>query len=169
MVSAAVGIANHVEPVDGHPLAIVRRGQQPIDEPFVRGRRMIGREGVDIGQRGGSPVRSKFSRRSSVRGSASGEGRRPCSSCMAAMKESIGLRTQGDCFPAGTRGRLRAAVGPMAFELRPFVDPLTHRAIAWEVSRGRLEFGGGIISSGSVLLARSISGLLAARRAQSPF
>ena len=36
VVAVRVGEAGGIEPVDGHPLAVVRRGQQPIDELLVR-------------------------------------------------------------------------------------------------------------------------------------
>src|SRR5262245_58270309 len=53
---------------------------------------------------GGRPIRSYVTRRSSVRGSASGAGERPFSSSFARMKLSIGLRGQLVFFTGGTAG-----------------------------------------------------------------
>ena len=50
LVAVRVGVPRDVEPLDGHSLAVGRRGQQPIDDAFVGVGRLIGHECVDVGQ-----------------------------------------------------------------------------------------------------------------------
>ena len=52
LIPVGVGVARQVEPLDRHPLAVGRRGQQPIDDALVRPRGPIGEEGIDLGDRG---------------------------------------------------------------------------------------------------------------------
>ena len=51
MVAVRVGVAGGVEPVDRHALAVVRRGQQAIDDLLVGVGRCVGEEGIDLGRR----------------------------------------------------------------------------------------------------------------------
>ena len=65
--AVGVGVAGHVEPVPAPALAVVRRGEQPVDDP----REGVGDESVRNASTssgvGGRPVRSKVARRMSVR------------------------------------------------------------------------------------------------------
>ncbi len=77
-VAVGVGVAGQVEPVPRPALAVVRRGEQAVDEPLVgvgRGRR----RGTRRPPRaiGGRPIRSRLTRRISVARSASGDGAMP--------------------------------------------------------------------------------------------
>ena len=47
LVAVGVGVAGRVEPVERHPLAVARRGEQAIDDLLVGVRRRVGEEGVD--------------------------------------------------------------------------------------------------------------------------
>ena len=48
LVAVRVGIANDVEPVLGHPLAVAWRGEEPIDDALVGAGSLVGQEGVDL-------------------------------------------------------------------------------------------------------------------------
>ena len=93
--AVGVGVARQVEPVLRPALAVVRAGQQTIDDRLVGIRRAVGEErrrpprASAAGRSGRSSAR-----RSSVGRSASGAGRSSFSSSVARMKASIGLRTQ---------------------------------------------------------------------------
>ena len=50
--AVAVGVAGEVHPVGGHPLAIARAGEQPVEQPFVGLGRRVGHEGLDLRRRG---------------------------------------------------------------------------------------------------------------------
>ena len=71
-VAVRLGVAHQVEPVPRPSLAVSRRSQQAVDQPLVGIGRIVGVEGVDFLGVGGSPVRSKVTRRIKVVLSASG-------------------------------------------------------------------------------------------------
>ena len=48
LVAVGVGVADDVEPVLGHPLAVARRGEEPIDDPLVGAGGLVCQEGVDL-------------------------------------------------------------------------------------------------------------------------
>ena len=79
VVAVGVAVVDDIEPMAGPALAVARRGQQPIDQPLVCVRRVIADEGVDL-RRESAAGRAgrKYSRRMSVRRSASGFGFMPC-------------------------------------------------------------------------------------------
>ena len=54
-VAVRVGVAGRVEPLHGHPFAISRRGQQPIDESLVGARLLICQERPNFGDRRRQP------------------------------------------------------------------------------------------------------------------
>ena len=72
--SFAFGVAGEIQPVPRPAFAIVRRSEQAVDHLFVRVGRFVGDEGVDFFGRGGSPIRSKLTRRSRVMRSAAAAG-----------------------------------------------------------------------------------------------
>ena len=49
LVATGVGVACGVEPLDRHPFAVVRAGEQPVDVLLIRVGRRIGEEGIDVG------------------------------------------------------------------------------------------------------------------------
>ena len=109
-----VAVAPDVHPVPAPALAVPRDRQQPIDDLLVRVRRRVREEGVQLlrasaGGRSGRGRRAAAARASAL----PGRGFRPRASCSAAMKASIGLRTQralrplGTAAPHGSNGRQR--------------------------------------------------------------
>ena len=50
-VAVGVGVAGQVEPVPAPALAVVRRGEQPVDQPLVGVGPGVGEEGLDLGGR----------------------------------------------------------------------------------------------------------------------
>ena len=46
-----LGVAHQVEPVPGPAFAVVRRGEQPIDDLLVGAGRFVGQKGIDLGRR----------------------------------------------------------------------------------------------------------------------
>ena len=73
-IAFALAEADHVEPVPAPPLAIVGRGQQPVDQLLVgRGAGSFTNCSTSSGE-GGKPSKSKLRRRIKVRRSASGAG-----------------------------------------------------------------------------------------------
>ena len=75
-------------------LAVVRRGQQPIDHFLVGIRRIVLEEASSSSGVGGRPVRSNVTRRSRGSLSARGDGVRPAASSRARIKASMGLTHQ---------------------------------------------------------------------------
>ena len=55
LVSGGLGVADQVEPVPGPALAVVRAGEQPIDQSLVGVGCAIGQEGRDVCGRGRKP------------------------------------------------------------------------------------------------------------------
>ncbi len=97
---------------------------------------------------GGSPIRSRLSRRASVRRSASGAGFRPRFSSSASTKASIGLRTHALSLTSGTAGR----VGGISDQCFSYSAPwATHRLSVsfWAAVSVFFVFGGGIRSDSS--------------------
>ena len=88
-----VGVTGRVEPMAAPAFAIVRRGQQTIDELFVSVGRRVGEICVDLGRRGGRPNRSSDSRRISVRRSVSGEKPSCLGLSAAASRASMGVES----------------------------------------------------------------------------
>ena len=103
LVAVALGEAHDVEPVPPPALAVCGRGEQPIDELLVGVRRRSRDERVDLLRGGPRPVRSKVTRRISVRRSAAGSGRRPFFCSAASTNASIGLLLRRESLevPAG--------------------------------------------------------------------
>ena len=101
-VAVGIGVARQVEPVPAPALAVVRRGEQPIDHFLVGVRRVVrdGNAAISRGE-GGKPVRSRLTRRSSVSPVGLGRGRMPSFSSFARMKRSIGLRVHAAAFTSG--------------------------------------------------------------------
>ena len=52
---AGIGVAHEIHPVPRPPLAVVRRRQQPIDQPRPRVRRRVAHERVDLRRRRRQP------------------------------------------------------------------------------------------------------------------
>ena len=52
VIALRVGEPDQVEPEDRHPLAVVGRGQQPVDQPLVGVGRVVADERVDLLGRG---------------------------------------------------------------------------------------------------------------------
>ena len=72
--AGGVGIARDVQPVPAPALAVLRRGEQPVDHLRECVRRIVGQKFFDLLGVGGRPVRSKVTRRSSVSFDAGGAG-----------------------------------------------------------------------------------------------
>jgi len=103
-VAVAVGIAGEIEPMPPPTLAIVRRGQQPVDHFLPGIRRGIVDEIVDFFWSRGRPMRSNVTRRISCSREADEAGLSPLDSNLARMKASMGFRTHFPSFTAGTSG-----------------------------------------------------------------
>ncbi len=86
LVSVRVGVSGQVEPVDGHPLAEPRRGQQPVDQPLI-----------------GAGTRDRPGRRRSPRGSAASRSGHRSRGGSAAPCRPPGRAT--DARPRGAPGR----------------------------------------------------------------
>ena len=88
-----VGITRQVEPVLRPALAVLRAGQQAVDDLLISIRRAIVLEASISSGVGGRPVRSKLRRRSSVGAIGFGRSARPLDSRTDRMNASMGLRT----------------------------------------------------------------------------
>ena len=51
--AVAVGVAGEIHPVGGHPLAVPRAGEEPVEEFVVGIGRCVGEERLNLGRRGG--------------------------------------------------------------------------------------------------------------------
>ena len=112
--AVGVGVAGGVEPVAAAVLAPVRRGQQLIDVASRRRRATVSLTNASTSAgSGGRPVRSRLSRRASVRRSASGAGFKPVCFQLGEDEASIGLRTQASFL------HRRAASGRIGGDERP--------------------------------------------------
>ena len=119
VIAGRVGETDQVEPEDRHAFAVVRRREQPVDEPLVSvGPVSFTKASTSAGV-GGKPIRSKLSRRISVRRSASGAGSSCSWASRARMNRSISLLGPG--WPgAGRNGRpRRRKISPVPFPLEP--------------------------------------------------
>ena len=101
---------------------------------------------------GGSPSRSKASRRSSVRRLAGGDMDNPAACCRAWMKVSTALRA-GESPSVGTVGGGRRTGGTSDQCRRNSPPWAIHRLIksCWALVSRRLDSSGGIRTSGSLL------------------
>ena len=93
--AVGVGVAGAVEPVHRHPLAVVRRGEQAVDQCFVAPGCRSARNASTSSASGGSPIRSRVTRRIKrgplgLRATA----RAPSASSRASTKRSIGFLVQ---------------------------------------------------------------------------
>ena len=52
LVAVRIGVAGGIEPVDGHALAVARRGEKAIDHLFIGVRRAVGQERIEFRERG---------------------------------------------------------------------------------------------------------------------
>ena len=128
VVADRVGEPHQVEPPRGHPLAEGRRREQLVDELLVGVGAVVEHELRRLSSGvGGRPVRSKYSRRMSVRRSASGDGSTPAASSRASTKRSTSLRGQSALCNVGHGRPLRRNVRPMGLVLRAGVDPAAER------------------------------------------
>ena len=117
MVADGVGVADHIQPADGHALAVVRRGQQAVDELRVGVRRLILDEGFDFlrGRRQAEQVGMEATRERPTVGFV---GRREALRFEARFDERV------DGLDRGRHGRFdRRLIGPMVLILRSFGDP----------------------------------------------
>ena len=98
LVPLALAEPDDVEPVPSPALAVLGRGQQPVDERFIRPRdrsRRRRRRRRPPRELAGRPVRSNVTRRIKVAGSAAGARRQALGPRVPArMKASIGVSTQ---------------------------------------------------------------------------
>ena len=138
LVAVGVGVAGQVEPAPGPALAVVRRGEQPVDQLLVGVRRRVVDERVDL-RRASAAGRSGRGRRrrTSVYRSACGDGFRPSASSRARTKWSIGFFGQSRLLDRRQRGLLRRRRTPSGPCTRPPRRP-TARRIAFCGGRERL-------------------------------
>ena len=66
LVAVGIGVACDIQPVTAPTLAVVRRGEQLVDQPFPGARRVVGEKLRRLSGVGGRPIRSRYARRSSV-------------------------------------------------------------------------------------------------------
>ena len=100
-VALGVGIAGHVEPVPSPPLAVERRGQQPVDHPCKGVRRPVGLERLDLlGRRRNA---QEVERGPADQGPpvGRGDGVSPSFSSRASTNASTGVRTQPGSWTRG--------------------------------------------------------------------
>ena len=95
VVADRVGVADHVEPADRHALAVVRAGEQAVDESLVGVGRSSSTNASTSSGVGGRPIRSNGSRRIRVRRSASGDGSRPTASSRRRTRISMASGPSG--------------------------------------------------------------------------
>ena len=148
VVAVRVGIAGGVEPVEGHPLAVVRRGQQAIDQLFVGIGTRVGQKGIDLGRRrrqAGQVERQPADQRCLVR-----LGRRLQSLALEPGQNEAIDRISRPAGIANFRQRRphRGDKRPMHTVNGPFRDPALEQVL---LHRRKLmaAFGGGICSPGS--------------------
>ena len=167
-----VGIAGDVEPMPAPALAVMGRGQQPLDHPLEGAGRSVGFRNAAISAGvGGRPIRSNVARRSSVRRSAGGEGARPFCSSRARMKRSTGERSNGHrarpatpagapAVPPNVSSRRRSTAGPADRQLRASVSgqgaPCRTHSVSSATAAGRqaivgrhLQIGVGVADGGN--------------------
>jgi hypothetical protein len=162
VVASAVGEADEIEPEQRHPLAVVRRREQPVDRLLIAAGGVL-EELVDVGDRRRQAVRSKLRRRNSVTGSASGDGCRPSFSSRARMNASTGFRIHFAFFATGGAPRC----GGMKAQWPCHSAPCSIHFFRIAASRGVSflpDLAGGIFSSRSVEVTRFQSRLLARLR-----
>ena len=99
--AVGLGVAGEVEPVAAPALAVVRRGEQAVDELLEGVGRWSARKASTSSGVGGRPVRSKVARRRSVICRRAAAGSSPLASSFARMKASIGVRAQAVCCTEG--------------------------------------------------------------------
>ena len=132
VIAVGVGIAGRVEPVASAMLAPPGRVEQPGHQRFVSvGRGSFTNASTTAGS-GGRPVRSRASRRASVRRSASGAGRRPF--CLELRQHEPVDRVADPCRVLHRRqlGPLRGNERPVRLILGPVGDPaLEHVFLRW--------------------------------------
>ena len=139
LVAVGVGIAGRVEPGGRPALAVVRRGQQSIDQALVGVGRSIGEECIDLGD--ARRQADQIERNAADQTLAVGwrRGARPSFSRRARTNESIGIARPGCVAHSGQRRRLRRDIGPVLLDFRGFradslwplgslIDPGAHQA-----------------------------------------
>ena len=118
LVAVRVGVAREVEPRPRPALAVVRRGEQAVDELLVGVRARVGQERVDLRRasaagrrgRGSEPAHERLARRPRARARA------PRARAARARRHRSGS--------APTRGRARPArAGPHRLHVRPVHGP----------------------------------------------
>ena len=163
LVAVGVGVAGHVEPVHRHPLAVARRGQQPVDQLLVgvwetcSARKASTSAGV-----GGRPVRSSVSaadQRGCDRPRATASAF--SASSRARTKRSIGFSASAVSCTAGGADAAGRLEGPVLAPPGTLVDPSPEQSPSARSLSLRPDFGGGITSSASSLGSAVISSLSA--------
>ena len=101
VVADRVGEPHHVEPADRHALAVVRAGQQAVDQALVGVGRGVLDERLDLLGRGRQAGQVEDSRRIRVRRSASGEGFSPTSASRRRTSTSTAFWPAGICALTG--------------------------------------------------------------------
>ena len=123
MVTGGVGVADQVEPEDRHPLAIMRRGQQPVNQPFVSVGTIVAVERVDF-LRGGQPSQVE-TEPANQRGPVGLRGRlqAPTDEPVADERSMGSARLAGLVVPRPELAVARRNVGPMTFPGGTLLDP----------------------------------------------
>ncbi len=112
--AVGVGVMRQVEPVLAPALAVMRAGQQAIDQPFVGIRAVIAQEGSDLVGRRAAGRSGRTSPGGSVpRDRPRCEWGNPSYSSPARMNRSIGFVTQRGFLDGGRLGTLHGLIGPM--------------------------------------------------------
>ena len=152
--AVALGEPGHIEPVPAPPLAVVRRGQQPVDQAFVGrwAKRSARKASISVGRRRESQQVERHAADQGER-SAGGAGARPAAPSRARMKASIGLarpgrrlhRSAARAGPAAQSAQRPAWAG----DVRVSGDRSSHRAPASTQARTSATWSGPSGASGA--------------------
>ena len=123
VVAVGVGIAAGVEPLQGHPLAVVPGGEEPFHHSFIGPGAPVRQEGVYLFRRGGQS--GQVQGQSTDQGDGVGFGRRSKPLAFeAGQDESVdGVADPGDAVHLGEGRPARFDEGPMVLGLGAFGDP----------------------------------------------
>ena len=108
----SVDVTSGIQPMPSPALAVLRRCEKTIDQPFISSGFVSLRKAAASSGVGGIPRRSKYARRRSVFADASGDIVSPLDSSLLSTNASIGVRTRFAAFTLRNRRGDRFAERP---------------------------------------------------------
>ena len=123
VVTVGVGISGGVQPAQGHPLAVVGRGEQSVHQPLVGAGLAIIEKGRNFGESGRQA--GKIEAESADERAPVGHGRGPDTLLLQPGEDEMvdGVDRPLLVAQLGQLGLLGRDEGPMALVLRPLLDP----------------------------------------------